>query len=401
MRFSQPPTLLSLLAIVLSSTHTTNAKPLPQDETVLGPDNSTLVERTCANPCGYGGLCCGAQQACLNLNGQPHCGDNTAVATTANNVASNGQWQLFTTTYTETDLIARTSTYSSYFGSVTSQVAATPTTYIAPAVTSIYCNPAFQESPCGTLCCAQGQVCQYQGQCIAAVNTVGDVSSFAYSSVTNTASAFIRPTSNTVQTLTSTAPPTTTVPFSTPTSTSATAGMASTTNNGLSGGAIAGIVIGVIAGILLLLLICTFFCFKGLLDGFLALLGLGPKRRRREETYIEERHSRHGTGAGRTWYGAARPNRVDRPKRSGFGGFGGVAAGLAALAVILGLKRRRDRREKSEYSGSSYSYSDYTSASEYLQTEPNSTALQPTDMYHRQRIFGSKDEGVEEIETMI
>ncbi len=369
MRFSQPPTLLSLLAIVLSSIHTTGATPLPQDETILGSDNSTLVERTCANPCGNGGLCCGVQQACLTVNGQPNCGDGAAApATTANNVANNGQYQLYTTTYVETDLVTRTSTYSSYFASITSQVVATPTTYVAPAVTTLACNLALQESPCGTICCAGGQICQYQGQCGAAVNTVGDVSSFAYSSVTNTASAFIRPTSNTVQTVTSTGAPTTTVPFSTPTSTSSTAGMAaSTTNNGLSGGAIAGIVIGVIAGILLLLLICTFFCFKGLLDGFLALIGLGPKRRRTEETYIEERHSRHtggGGGGGRTWYGAARPNRVDRPKKSGLGGVTGVAAGLTALAVILGLKRRRDRREKSEYTGSSYSYSDYTSASE-------------------------------------
>ena len=366
MRFSQPPTLLSLLAIVLSSTHQTNATPLPQDELILGSDNGTLVERTCANPCGIGGLCCGVQQACLTPNSQPHCGDSTAApATTANNVAgNNGQWQTYTTTYVETDLITRTATYSTYFGSITSQVIATPTTVIAPAVTSLSCDPSLQESPCGIYCCAAGQVCLYQGQCGAAANTF-DVSSAYYSSVTNTASAFIRPTSNTIQTVTSTGSPTTTVPFSTPTSTNATAGMASTTNNGLSGGAIAGIVIGVIAGIILLLLICTFFCFKGLLDGFLALLGIGRKRRRTEETYIEERHSHHaGGGGGRTWYGAARPNRVNQPKKSGLGGLGGVAAGLTALAVILGLKRRRDRREKSEYTGSSYSYSDYTSASE-------------------------------------
>ncbi len=369
MRFSQPPTLLSLLAFVLSSTHTTSATPLPYDEAILGSDNSSLVERSCINSCGNGGLCCGAQQACLTINGQPNCGDATAApANTANNVAGNSQWQLYTTTYTETDLLTRTSTYSSYFASVTSQLVATPTTFVAPAVTSIYCDPALQFSPCGgSLCCAPGQVCVYQGQCGAAVNTVSDVSSFLYSSVTNTASAFIRPTSNTVQTITSTGSPTTTVPFGTPTSTSSTAGMAaSTTNNGLSGGAIAGIVIGVIAGIILLLLICTFFCFKGLLDGFLALIGLGPKRRRTEETYIEERRSRHGGGGGggRTWYGAARPNRVERPKKSGLGGVTGVAAGLAGLAVLLGLKRRRDRKEKSEYTGSSYSYSDYTSASE-------------------------------------
>jgi glycine/D-amino acid oxidase-like deaminating enzyme len=65
-------------------------------------------------------------------------------------------------------------------------------------------------------------------------------------------------------------------------------------------------------------------------------------------------------------YGPARPPRQE--KRSGWwtglltaGGF------LAALAVLLGLKRRRDRREeKSSYGSESYyTYSEYTSESEY------------------------------------
>lgn len=203
---------------------------------------------------------------------------------------------------------------------------------------------------------------------------VGDVSSFYYSSVTVAASgtAFVRPTSNTVQTVTSTGSATTTVPFqsASPTVGGATAGMTATTaNNGLSPGAIAGIVIGVLLGILLLLLICAFCCFKGLLDSVMAFLGVGPKKRRTEETYIEERHSHHhsgGGGGGRAWFGANRPARIDRPKKDsgGLGGAGAVAAGLGALAVVLGLKRKRDRKDKESYgTRSSYSYSDYTSAS--------------------------------------
>lgn len=61
-----------------------------------------------------------------------------------------------------------------------------------------------------------------------------------------------------------------------------------------------------------------------------------------------------------------RPARVDRPKRDGLGGFLGVAGILGALAIFLGFKRRRDeRRAKTETAASSYSYSDYTSESEF------------------------------------
>lgn len=369
MRLSQsPPTLLSLLSIVLCSTHTANAKPYPREDLILEADNNTFERRGCATPCGWSGqLCCGAGQSCFTDSaGQAQCGTSGGGGTNQQN--NNGQWQLYTTTYVETDFVTRTSIYSSLIGAPATVVA--PTLNEAPAVTSVPCSTELNEIPCGGICCAQGQYCQWQGQCGAVAGGNGDFSSAYLSSVMNTGSAFIRPTSNAVETVTSTGSATTTVPFQTPTAASggSTSGMQSTTsNNGLSGGAIAGIVIGVLFGIALLLLLCACFCFKGLADGVLALLGLGPRRRKTETTYVEERHSTHG-GGNRRWFGAG-PARVDRPKRDsgGLGGFAAVAAGLTALAIALGLKRRRDRRDKNSYgSGSSYSSYDYgTSASKY------------------------------------
>ncbi|KAI4164670.1 MAG: hypothetical protein LQ342_001644 [Letrouitia transgressa] len=364
------PTLFSLLAIVLTSSHPTQAKPYPRTELVIEAQNTTLAKRECSNPCGWTGqLCCGASESCYTDSaGQAQCGAGTSSSSggspQANN--ANGQWQWFTTTYVETDLVTRTSTYSSF-------CATSPTVQQGSFATGARtCNTQLSETPCGSICCAMGQYCQYQGQCAAAAGGGGDVSSFYYSSVTATGNSFVRPTSNTVQTVTSTGSATTTIPFGTasPTVGGATAGMqATTSNNGLSGGAIAGIVIGVIAGVILLLIICGLCCFKGLIDGVLGFFGLGPRRRRREreETYIEERHSHHGGGGGGRWWGTTRPSRIERPQRrndGGFGGFGAVAAGLTALAVLLGLKRRRDRRDKESYgTGSMYTYSDYTSAS--------------------------------------
>ncbi|KAL8660335.1 MAG: hypothetical protein Q9202_006644 [Teloschistes flavicans] len=373
MRLSVPPTLLSLLTIILTPTHA-HAKPYLRN---LHLDTSNILEaRNCANPCGSEGqYCCQASEHCVTSGWPPiaQCvsGAPTPAAqqiSNANNVG-NGQYQLITTTWTETDLVLRTSTYSIPLG--------TPTSQQATVATALSCNSQLGESPCGSICCAAAQQCQWQRDslmCVATGGVSGDVSSFYYSSVTAVASgsAAIRPTSNTVQTITSTGSATTTVPFVSASATQggATAGMqATTSNNGLSGGAIAGIVIGVLIGILLLLLICAACCFKGLLDTILGFFGLGPKRRRREETIIEERHSHHhgggGGGGGGRWFGATGPSRIDRPNRSGgLGGATAVAAGLTGLAVLLGLKRRRDRRDKESYgTRSSYSYDYDTSAS--------------------------------------
>ena len=364
MRQPQAPTLLSLLAVILSTTHTTHATPFPRGETIE-TQNSTLVERTCPYSCGWAGLCCQAAGQCYtDSNDQAQCGSGSTQQADSSN---DGQWQLYTTTYTTEGLITVTSTYSMQSATV----------QVAPAATPV-CDSSLGESPCGSICCATGQQCQYQGSCIASGPT--DVSSSYFASVMSTSaagSAYIRPTSVNTQTVTSTGSATTTVAMQSavPTASSGTssAGMASTvSNNGLTGGQIAGIVIGVLLGILLLLIICGCLCFKGLLDQLLAIFGLGPRARRRKEVITEERYSHHhsGTGGGaasRRWFGQgpSRPQREEK-KSSGISGIAGVGAGLAALALLLGLKRRKDRRDKESYgTASSYTYSDYTSASEY------------------------------------
>ena len=370
MRLSQPPTLLSLLAVILSSTHTAHAKPFHRDESPAGTDKNSLGERQSGYACGYGSLTCETADACYtDASGQAQCSTSSSSGSTQQNNANNGQYQWYTTTYVTNQLTTITSTYSSLLAEATVQVAAGGT-----------CDLSNGETPCGQtlegapLCCASGQKCQFQGQCGSSGAGAVDVSSSYLFAATNTIDSPIRPTSVTTATVTSTGSATTTVAFQTPSPTASsdttTAGMQSTTtNNGLSGGAIAGIVIGVLLGIFLLLLICGCLCFKGILDSCLAMLGLGPKRRRRTDTtYIEERHSHHASGGGaatggRKWFGQG-PSRPQREKKSGAGGFGAVAGGLTALAVILGLKRRRDRRDKSSYgTGSSYTYSDYTSSS--------------------------------------
>ncbi|KAK4695256.1 hypothetical protein P7C71_g2464, partial [Lecanoromycetidae sp. Uapishka_2] len=344
MRLSQPPTLLSLLFTILSSTHTFAAPQNARDRELFQRQYHYLAERT------------SGQAACV-------------ASTNVQNDVQNGEWQYYTTTYVETDLATYTSTYSSFFGAETTTAAA------AAATPALSCDTAIGEGACGTICCAVGQYCVVAGQC-GASNSNGESSSSLFNVVTptttNTATAFIRPTSNVITTTTSTGSMTTTVPFVSATAAStagSAAGMTSTTaNNGLSGGAIAGIVIGVILAIIFLLLLCAFLCCKGLVDGILGFFGL-RNRRRREETYIEERRSHHasGGGGGRTWFGTSRPSRVEREKKSsGIGGFTGVAAALTALAIILGLKRRSDaRKAKTEYSESEYTYSDdtYTSRS--------------------------------------
>ncbi|KAI9839902.1 MAG: hypothetical protein M1819_000094 [Sarea resinae] len=361
------PTLLSLLTILLASAHLIAAKPYPRAEEAfpVSIGNETIVDKRCANPCGWSGqLCCASDQTCYTDSaGEAQCG--TGATTSAPATASG--WQYYTTTWVETDLETKTSTYSTYLGGATQQ--ATTTSCTSQPSTTAKCNYALNETPCGSICCASGQYCQTSGQCAAG----GGGSSAYYSSWYSSYSAPLRPTSSGKTTVTSTSSPTTTVPYQTPVATgsNSTAGVTSSTNHGLSGGAIAGIVIGVLAGILLLLLLLALCCAKAGIDGLLAIFGLG-KHKRREETVIEERYSHH-SGGGTGYYGTgSRPpppsSRPPPPRKSGgLGGAGAVAAGLAGLALILGLKRKHDRKveeEKTEYTGSSYYTSDYsTSAS--------------------------------------
>lgn len=357
MRLSNmPSSLIALGSIVLS--HRVAAALIP--DFFQSFDLLHGLEKRCANPCGYyGQLCCSSDEYCYtDANGQAQCGASSGGGTTAA-----GTWQYITTTYVQTDLQTVTATYSTYVPGATQP----PTT--------MSCAYSQGETPCGSTCCSSGYYCQASNMCV----QVPGGSSGYYSSlytvttvITNTASAPLRPTTQTVLTLTSTGVSTTA--FSTATSTGGAIISGQQSGGGLSGGAIAGIVIGVIAGLLILLLICACCCFKGLIDGILAIFGLGPRRRRRtEETIIEERHS-HRSGKGRTWFGT-RPGRntttevIEEKKKSTFGRGLGVAAFLGTAAVLLGLKRRRDRRDDDKsstgYYGSDYYSYDYTSDSEF------------------------------------
>ena len=360
--FEIPPSLLCLLTITWSSS-LANAAILRSEGHLPRSEENLLVERQCANPCGfYSQVCCGPNEVCsTDANDQAVC--EPAVAGGVPAAAGQGNWQYFTTTYVQTDLKTITTTFSSFFPISTQN-------FVATTTISTQCRHSLGEVPCGSICCSSGQFCMTDtNQCAAA----GGGSSPYYSSfytVTQTASVPVRPTSNLVFTVTSTGSASTTVPFQTPVGTDGSTligAEATTGGQRLSSGAIAGIVIGVIAGIILLFLICVCCCFKGAIDGIMGLFG-GRRRRRTETTYIEERHSHHGSRpAGRTWFGT-RPARVDRTGKKKTGGFGGletVTAGLGALALGLGLKRKRDRRNAAK-SSSSYSYYDdsYTGTSE-------------------------------------
>jgi hypothetical protein len=372
MIFSQTPSLVSLLAIILSSTHTTTASPLPQE--LQG--SPVLEERACANPCGWAGqLCCGSDQYCYtDANNQAQCGNGAQQGAPT---AAGPGWQMYTTTYVQTDFLTVTKTYSSYIGG--GGVQYTTVTQNGGAVQSgPVCKSQLGESSCGSICCAQGQFCASAGQCLSNAATTPGGGGIIISTVFVTASAtnspFIRPTTQTVQTVVATGTATTTIPFQTPVATdgSQITGAMVTQSGGLSGGAIAGIVIGVLAALTILFWICVCCCAKGAIDGILSLFGLGGKKNRRtEETYIEEHHHHSSSGAPprRNWFGQ-RPSRPDQPekKSDGLRGLLSVAGILGGLALVLGLKRRHDKKEeeKSRVSGSSYySYSDYTSASEY------------------------------------
>jgi len=367
MRLSQtPPTLISLFLVLLSHTETVRAVPTPKDileGLVFG--YMELDERSGVTNCGAQGqyTCTGAEACYTNAAQVAYCSvpNGAAVATT-----EAGGYAVYTTTYTETDLVLRTSTYSSWYQAATSYVATTTENW-TPVASNPSCDTNSGQTSCGAICCASDQECAYSGMCTARV------SSWTYVATTyaSTYSAPLRPTSGTTTTSTSTKSATTTAPFLSPATASGSTLpiTSSSTSHGLSGGAIAGIVIGTIAGVILLLLFCFCCIVKAGFDGLLALFGLGNRRNRRSRErveVVEERYSRHGSGTASRrdthtgWFGAGgRPARVTetrKKKSSGFGGLGAVGAGLVGLAVILGLKRRHDRKEMVQRSDISSSY---------------------------------------------
>lgn len=365
MRFSQtPPSLISLLLVALSQINTVNAGPFPKDplHDLLGL--GWLQPRDCVSYCGaQNQYCCTAGQACFtNAANVAYCSAGGATA----------GYGVYTTTWTETDLVTRTSTYSSYY-----QVATTTQTWASVGTSPAICTTSLGESSCGTICCAENQRCAYAGSCTAYTSTFV---------ATSTYSAPLRPTSGGVSTQTSVVSATTTAPFISPaTASGSTLPITSASSGGgLSAGAIAGIVIGVIAGVILLLLLCFCCLARSLFDGILSIFGLGKKRRDRdrrttERVEVVERYSRHGSGTASRrdthsgWFGGGggRPARVVEERRTekksgGLGGLGMVGVGLLGLAGILGLKRREDKKKsvaaRSDMSSSYYTDS-YTGTS--------------------------------------
>ncbi|KAI9644895.1 hypothetical protein NHQ30_006924 [Ciborinia camelliae] len=356
MRLSQaPPQLLSFLLLTLSHSLPVSAGPFPKDD-IHDLGFSYLMDRSCASYCGADNqYCCTSGQACYTSSGD--------IAYCSASTTGSGGYAVYTTTYTQTDLLVGTSTYSSYYAATTSAAA--------------ICDTSLGQTSCGTICCASDQMCEYSGQCTART------SSWIYTATSGTYSAPLRPTSG-ASTSTSTKSATTTEPFIPPaTASGSTLPLTGESSNNLSGGAIAGIVIGALAGVILLLLLCFCCIVKGLWDSVVAIF-LGKPRReggmRTERIETVERYSRHGSAVGgaaaaaaarreRTgWFGGARPDRPARvietrkKKSSGMGGLGALGAGLVGLAVVLGLKRREeDRRGEKMRPGATATVTDISS----------------------------------------
>jgi hypothetical protein len=372
-----------LAFLLLTNSNSVTATPLLEE---ISEAYAYLLDRTyCAGTsCGWdGSLCCPSGEACYTDSAdQAQCG--AAATTTA---ATGWQYYTYTTVYTQTDLVTRTSTavWSSYVGGATA-------TTTSPAVVTPVCDTSEGESSCGDICCASDQYCYStdpSGQCKAYSGASASyASSYSKYLTTTTYSAPVKPTSGTAKTTTTTVSKSTTVAFLTPVGTAGavyTGITAHSVKHGLSGGAIAGIIIGVIAAVILLTLLCLYCCARHI---FFMIFGRKDKRRERVEV-IEERRTRYGSAASTAarrdthggWWTGGRPKPVAvretrEKKSSGLGGLGAVGAGLAGLALVLGLKRKADRPEKAS-TVSDYSY-DYDSS--YLGTD--SKDFHPTLLKH-------------------
>ncbi|KAK2626812.1 hypothetical protein QTJ16_003987 [Diplocarpon rosae] len=350
-----PPSLISLLFALLAQTQIADAGPYPKDD-LHDLGFAFLQPRECVSYCGADNqYCCTHGQGCFTNAGVASC---IATAAPVAGAGVEGVYGVYTTTWTETNLVTKTSTISY-------AIETTPAAWVAPLASDVpaICTPSLGESSCGKICCASDQRCAPEG------NTCTAYSS-AYLGV-STYSSPLRPTDGAILTITSLASATTTVPFQAPATASGSTFPITQTDggDGLSAGAIAGIVVGVIAGVILLLLICFCCIVKTGFEGLLAIFGLGKKKRRSTERIkVEERYSRYGSGtaSGRDthagWFGGSRPTKVTekRKKDSGLGGLGMVGAGLLGMAAILGLKRKHDRKSRSTVTRSDISSTYYT-----------------------------------------
>lgn len=347
-----------------------------------------ITKQTCGNPCGAASqLCCESDETCIpNARGAATCSPSSQnILQKRREIQPRqnaGTWQTYTTTWVETNLVTKTSVYTSL---------------VAAATGVSGCNYAANESPCGSplgsSCCPSGYYCTNQLTCAVAGN-----GGFTTTGVVGVVPA--RPTTISGVVVTSTVRASTTVAYQSPVATGGMAGngtIEASTSGGLSGGAIAGIVIGVLLGIALLALLAFCCC----LQAILGLFGKGKKKKERrhstvvsEETEYIRRHRHNGAGAaaalglgagalaGRQWHGrnsrrsrssSDRYTRDSRrkpaPKKSKWGnGLAALASGAGAAALLGGLFNKKKKGAKTEKSGTSRSSSDRISYSYYSYT---------------------------------
>ncbi|KAL4933936.1 uncharacterized protein BDV17DRAFT_286741 [Aspergillus undulatus] len=316
------------------------------DATPLGPsspEEGSLEERSCDNPCGYySQLCCASGETCItDDNNQAVCSSSGGSSGSDSDSGSgSGQWEYYSSTWlvTDVDVQTKTSVWSSWIASPTSG--------------SGSCRTDLGESECGDECCSASDICNENKKCVLAATTS------IWATDTNTATPPVRPTDSNTVTETATA----TQGFETPVTTDGSPALgvdAPEDDGGLSGGAIAGIVVGTLAGVFLLFLLCLCLCARGLLNSILACLGCGRKRRR-EETYVEDHYSHHThRPAGRTWFGTRPSGAHEGEKKSRWSSFATIGIVLGAIALCLGLRRKRDHDD--EKSSTSYTYPSYYS----------------------------------------
>lgn len=331
----------SILAL-LSQCQIAHASPLGP----IADEGASLEQRSCNNPCGYySQLCCASGEKCITDDGGQAVCSSSGGSGGGSSGGGDGAWEYYSSTYlqTETDVQTLTSVWSSWVASPTGSGGGSGS-----------CRADIGESQCGSKCCGAQDVCS-DGECVLAATT----SIWA----TDTATPGVRPTDSNTATETAT----TTQAFETPVTTDGSPALGvdapEDSGGGLSGGAIAGIVIGTLAGVFLLFLVCLCLCARGLLNSILACLGCG-KRRRREETYVEDHYSHHThRPQGRTWFGA-RPSGGEHggEGKSKWGSLATIGIILGAIALCLGLRRKKDDHDEksSDYTYPSY-YSYYTS----------------------------------------
>lgn len=356
--------ILPLLTLIAQQ-YPTNASPFPPKH-----ERNILESRDCDNPCGfYSQLCCSSSQVCTtDSNGQAVC--------KAGSSDDSGQWEYFTTTYVETDLVTVTSTGS--------KAVSSPTSTDSPD-----CKSSLGQTPCGDICCSAAEACNRDGKCVRS-------GSSPFDSITGPSpTPPSRPTSTDGATVTSTVSPTTTMAYIPAVGTDGNSIVGITTGSGgLSGGAIAGIVVGSLAGAFVLFLLCVCFCVGSCVDRTRALFF--GRRNERQSTYTGS--SAAPARPGRNWFGRTSHEQSENKSFFGLGKWAGIGVMIAAIALCLGLRKRRDDSEKSYsyYTNSSYYYDDpSTTSSSSSSSNPRSQRPYMHETHHEEHERYSRDERYE------